>query len=1012
MNTRRRHTYWEIWLRGIFLVLLFPLALTLVAQTGIGNIPITVTTTSAKCPNDGTMTIVLDATDPDYSHYVSTSWIYELVPLDGQTVTPAQSSNVFSSLFPGRYKVKVRGQRKDNSTEEYIYPTPYSIANEHTPFEKIEAKLSETYGAYPCPSPQGKITLTIVGGRLPFTFTIQSPKDAAPQAVTPTLTTEGKIHTAVFSNLENGEHTIVVRDACLAGSTTKVQLKSPGLPFPKQIADNPMPAQFSSYPECGVLLELYSSLIENNPKIKAQFDAGNVEVGIAPKGKVPTAWVAWNVNQYNNYTALPFGTYKSSDFWGKWSAAETPAEFEQLIKNEPSATFYVRLKDCPNEPILQKDFYVPLPSSRIRPKYLCDNVKLSVGIYTDEKAMFCYPVRTYIVPYDETSSKNGTYADLESIALTNDKGNKYYEITRPLQNFGGVEPNGGFDADTWTTTIDYGQRVDAVLVDASGKQVVFRHARSYKKNSGPLVYGRIIENWEKEERRGCNTFIRRFHLSVDSPDEGRLCEDRLVKVYDITGLSESEYHDINKGTFLWEETLSRLGNNAATQAFGYEAGKRYRVDFYRIGEPRPIAQRVDLYPSNPNPTGFIFKASASNIQTCQPHTSNILEVFTRHMYEQGNLGDEIIITGPGLSEPLKGTFKTRFGEHHRDWRVSISLSPTNRTLQPGVYNVLYKGPCGEQNFQVVHPGISRANGFKATPVQTCDGMTLKVEGVVQYYEVNHNGEFVVTSEGYINKPGNTFYRIIKGPAGFDSKPLPYQDGGTIFKATTPGEYTIAIGATAGLSETCNFGVLKINVGAPKAVDFDALATQGFFCSGQTKGTITAMAKFGTPPYKYELLDKDQNPLSVAGVPHQTLEANKLAIFSHGNLHDVYFITVTDACGTVKTLRVEVKPVNEMIPFYEDRLTICQDEDYTLTPRPFPDGTTYRWTHKTHPTASVETEVSTEHQLSFSRATLDKTGIYTFTAQLPYGGCSISKSFELNVVRCYLRTNRHISSKLK
>lgn len=1032
-------------LRWAMLALLFPLTALLGVQAqgtnNLSKIGVSATTTPSLCANDGTLQVLLSLASFNVHGYDQHSVRFDLVPLDGQSDPLPQDSDLFSTLFPGRYKVQISARRaSENVVDTYTYPAIYTVENKHVPLKSMEAVLAETYGAYPCTgTPQGKITLKIKGGRLPFTFKIKSPGQAE-QAVTPTLTTVDHVHTAVFPNLSNGQHTIKVEDACVSGAATTVDLASPGLPLPRAVVDDVLPTmvRHKDAPDCGFSMELYSALIETNPGIKAQFEAGNLEVGIAPKGQEPTQWIKWERNErtgtWTKYHFLPFGTYKSSDFWGRWSATDRPQAFNDLIKANPSATLYVRLKNCPGEPMKKQDFYVPLPTIRLKEKYTCEGIKISAGIYPDFMGILCFPVKTYVVPYDEASSLANHYNNLDGIALTNDKGQKYYEITRPREitdNLDLPEPNGGFDHNTWLTKIEEAQKYDVVLVDASGKQVVWRHARSYTQTSSYIRRSIMVMNWEKVERRGCNSYKRRYYMNVDDPEAGTVCEGRIVQVYDVTNIAnENERKKAGVGTFLWEETLE-VGN-AATQMYEYQPGHTYRLDFYCKKDVANIAdhrsaeffnkrhkEKVESFALDPNPKGFVFFSENKYIQSCSPHRTSILEVYTLNDNQQGNLDEEITITGPGLTTPLTGKFKTRYGQHHRDWHLRIELKDGNNTLMPGTYTVSYNGPCGVQEFQVEHKGIARAQGFKLTPTQTCNGMTIKCEGLVEYYEVNLDDKYRIISQGYVAKPKVTYYRIIDGPTGYDKNAKLYKAEGTFLQATTPGVYTVAIGSKADMTADCNYATLQVTVGSPQPLVLDGLATQGLWCDGALKGLVTAQAKHGGAPYKYELLNSNQQVLNIwpDGIaqhpsPNQALPADQLAVFSHGALNDVYWIKVTDACGSFTSLRVEIKPVSEMVPFFETEVNTCQDEDYEFTPRLFPAGTTFQWSYKSDAPGAAEVAFSTERILRLERPQLPQSGTYTFTATLPNGGCVISKPLKVNVVRCYLRTNRHITTSLK
>ena len=160
-----------------------------------------VTATQSRCEASGTATV--SATGG------STPYTYSIIA--GPVLSPAQSSNVFQSLTPGTYTVKVTDNCNTSVTSNFTVTGTYTIPT-----------LSITSQAPSCPgSSDGSITVNVTNGRAPLKYSLISPSPvtAGPQAGN------------VFSGLPAGNYTVQVSDSCGNFQTQTVGL----VPVPSSV---------------------------------------------------------------------------------------------------------------------------------------------------------------------------------------------------------------------------------------------------------------------------------------------------------------------------------------------------------------------------------------------------------------------------------------------------------------------------------------------------------------------------------------------------------------------------------------------------------------------------------------------------------------------------------------------------------------------------------------------------------------------------------------------------------
>ena len=118
-----------------------------------------------------------------------------------------------------------------------------------------------------------------------------------------------------------------------------------------------------------------------------------------------------------------------------------------------------------------------------------------------------------------------------------------------------------------------------------------------------------------------------------------------------------------------------------------------------------------------------------------------------------------------------------------------------------------------------------------------------------------------------------------------------------------------------------------------------IESASYYCSGDNKGRIYVGAQDGVPPYKYELLNGENETDPVV----ETKTDTGPVVFEYGNVGQKYRVHVWDACGNLRIhyLTTVVSTVDLGYQLSKTR-QFCTGDDLKLTIQSFP-GATYDWT---------------------------------------------------------------------
>lgn len=159
-----------------------------------------ITTTASTCPNDGSITVLAQGNNPPL--------LYSIIA--GPSLHPLQTGNIFNSLPPGTYTIKVSDGLGNHSTQNAI------VTGNYKALDFVPTTVNPTCNG----SSDGKITGNRKWdtGKGPFTWQLiaPSPVSSAPQS------------SDVFTNLPAGNYTVRVTDGCNSFRTVVATLSNPG----------------------------------------------------------------------------------------------------------------------------------------------------------------------------------------------------------------------------------------------------------------------------------------------------------------------------------------------------------------------------------------------------------------------------------------------------------------------------------------------------------------------------------------------------------------------------------------------------------------------------------------------------------------------------------------------------------------------------------------------------------------------------------------------------------------
>ena len=202
-------------------------------------------------------------------------------------------------------------------------------------------------------------------------------------------------------------------------------------------------------------------------------------------------------------------------------------------------------------------------------------------------------------------------------------------------------------------------------------------------------------------------------------------------------------------------------------------------------------------------------------------------------------------------------------------------------------------------------------------VQTCTGWNVTPGGKISYVGLDGNRQTLTYKE--YQDPYNGQWKAVNVPFAQPKSPNRF-------------------GITLRGDNLCDLYVEKRNlVYIPHAIN--KIESASYYCSGNNKGRIYVGAQDGVPPYKYELLNGENETDPVV----ETKTDTGPVVFEYGNVGQKYRVHVWDACGNLRIhyLTTVVSTVDLGYELSKTR-QLCAGDNLRLTMQSFP-GATYDWT---------------------------------------------------------------------
>ena len=244
-----------------------------------------------------------------------------------------------------------------------------------------------------------------------------------------------------------------------------------------------------------------------------------------------------------------------------------------------------------------------------------------------------------------------------------------------------------------------------------------------------------------------------------------------------------------------------------------------------------------------------------------------------------------------------------------EWDETINATLTAAECGLSV-NITGKASRLETNFQ--NPELENL-----TMEQTCTGWDITPGGKISYLGLDGNRHTLTYKE----------YR--------DPKTGIWKDVNTPFaQPKSPNSFSITLRS----DDLCDINVTKSNL-VYKPHVINKIESASYYCSGNNKGRIYVGAQDGVPPYKYELLNGENETDPVV----ETKTDTGPVVFEYGNVGQKYRVHVWDACGNLRIhyLTTVVSTVDLGYELSKTR-QLCAGDNLRLTMQSFP-GATYDWT---------------------------------------------------------------------
>ena len=234
-----------------------------------------------------------------------------------------------------------------------------------------------------------------------------------------------------------------------------------------------------------------------------------------------------------------------------------------------------------------------------------------------------------------------------------------------------------------------------------------------------------------------------------------------------------------------------------------------------------------------------------------------------------------------------------------------------------------------------------------TMVQTCTGWDVTPGGHISYTNLDGSRTTIICKE----------YRLGGGP--WKNVNVPFALGKlSKFRLTLRGD------------NMCDI-VVEAGPFTYKPHDVNRFETVAYSCGGINKGKIYVAAQDGVPPYKYQLLNGENESDPVV----QTKEENGPVMFEYGDVGKKYRVHIYDKCGSLRIHYITAVLSTADLGISLSRTQrLCVGSNLKLVMQNFPSAT-YAWTlpDGTHQSNRI---------LDLGPATRTKAGVYHVVITLP------------------------------
>jgi hypothetical protein len=358
-----KQTYYKIFFLSLFVFLLG----NIMAQNCASDFKVTTTSTPSTCQANGTVTVTLSG---DTTNLFNIQ--YGLTSDNGFTINP-QEHNVLTNVPAGKYSVSVRAFCRVNSDYDVVKTVSNVTVGGNYKVPSASFNATSSRKSYDICN-TGIIVLNVTDGSGNFTFNIKSaPAGVATGAIIPAKSVN--LYTFPGENYPAGDYVVEIEDGCYTAVCSFTLGQISGFPaFSNTSYTGFRPTLIDNM--CNQVYWLAGTVNTSNPDYYRYYQDGMYQVGVAPAGSTPTAWVDWiTSNLVSSKLLLDISPYNYSDFY-----------------TANSISVFTKLKGCDSGyNTLTTYMRSPYMTNSISNRG-CENYLYTIRPWTDYDGLFCYPL--------------------------------------------------------------------------------------------------------------------------------------------------------------------------------------------------------------------------------------------------------------------------------------------------------------------------------------------------------------------------------------------------------------------------------------------------------------------------------------------------------------------------------------------------------------------------------------------------------------------------------------------